>query len=76
MMTDLLEKAIAKVRQLSQIEQERIAQVILKEIEPKEVDFWNEFDDLLEECQISTGIKDLSEQHDHYIHGTPKREND
>ena len=76
MMTDLLEKAIAKVRQLSQIEQERIAQVILKEIEPKEINFWNEFDDLLEECQISTGIKDLSEQHDHYIHGTPKREND
>jgi hypothetical protein len=50
--------------------------IILKEVEPKEVDFWDEFDDILEECQISTGIKDLSYQHDHYIHGTPKREDD
>jgi len=22
---------------------------------------------------VSTGIRDLSEQHDHYAHGTPKR---
>ena len=35
---------------------------------------WDELDRLLEECQIDTGISDLAHQHDHYIHGTPKRE--
>jgi hypothetical protein len=29
---------------------------------------------LLANCEISTGIPDLSYQHDHYLHGTPKRE--
>jgi hypothetical protein len=28
---------------------------------------------LLEECQMDTGIEDLAHQHDHYLHGTPKR---
>lgn len=73
-MTDLLEQAIAKVKQLPESEQDNIAQIILKEVETKAVDFWDEFDEILEECQVSTGIKDLSYQHDHYIHGTPKRE--
>jgi len=73
-MTDLLEQAIAKVKQLPESEQDNIAQIILKELETKAVDFWDEFDEILEECQVSTGIKDLSYQHDHYIHGTPKRE--
>ncbi len=73
-MTDLLEQAIAKVKQLPESEQDNIAQIILKELETKAVDFWDEFDEILEDCQVSTGIKDLSYQHDHYIHGTPKRE--
>ena len=30
--------------------------------------------DLLERCQVSTGISDLSYQHDHYLYGIPKRE--
>lgn len=30
--------------------------------------------DLLEQCKVQTGISDLAEQHDHYIHGTPKRD--
>ena len=29
--------------------------------------------ELLERCQVKTGIPDLSEQHDHYLYGTPKR---
>ena len=29
---------------------------------------------LLANCEIGTGIADLSYQHDHYLHGTPKRE--
>ena len=72
LMTDLLEQAIAKVKQLPESEQDNIAQIILKELETKAVDFWDEFDEILEDCQVSTGIKDLSYQHDHYIHGTPK----
>ena len=28
---------------------------------------------LLEDCQMDTGIEDLAHQHDHYLHGTPKR---
>ena len=73
-MIESLNQAIAKIQQLSESEQERIAQIILTEVETKEVDFWDEFDEVLEDCKISTGIKDLSYQHDHYIHGTPKRE--
>jgi hypothetical protein len=35
---------------------------------------WDQFDQLIEKCTIDTGIVDLAHQHDHYIHGTPKRE--
>ncbi len=35
---------------------------------------WSGLDEILENCQVSTGINDLAAQHDHYIHGTPKRE--
>ena len=37
-----------------------------------EDDAWTELDDILTECQISTGIHDLAHQHAHYIHGIPK----
>ncbi len=45
-MTELLEQAIAKVKQLSESEQERIAMIILQKVEAKDVDFWVEFDDI------------------------------
>lgn len=35
---------------------------------------WNDFAQLLKSCQVDTGIPDLAHQHDHYLHGTPKRE--
>lgn len=35
---------------------------------------WDALGDLLEECKVETGISDLSYQHDHYLKGTPKRE--
>jgi hypothetical protein len=35
-MTDLLEQAIVKVKQLPESEQDNIAQIILKELETKE----------------------------------------
>lgn len=28
---------------------------------------------LINDCQMDTGIEDLAHQHDHYLHGTPKR---
>jgi hypothetical protein len=34
----------------------------------------DEWDLIIQECQIDTGISDLAYQHDHYIHGTPKIE--
>lgn len=35
---------------------------------------WDDLGNLLEECQVETGVSDLSYQHDYYLHGTPKRE--
>jgi hypothetical protein len=35
---------------------------------------WDALMKLVEECQVDTGIPDLAHQHDHYLYGTPKRE--
>lgn len=35
---------------------------------------WDEFEQLIDRCTVDTGIEDLAHQHDHYLHGTPKRE--
>ena len=29
--------------------------------------------DLVAQCKMLTGVKDLAHQHDHYLHGTPKK---
>ena len=75
-MTKLLEKVIAQVRQLPESEQNQIAAMLIKQLEfkSKEDVFWDEFDQIIEECQMNTGISDLSYQHDHYIHELPKQE--
>ncbi len=75
-MTELLEKAIASVRQLSESEQDGIAAIIFKELEKKQAMVWDDFDQIIEEARVSTGISDLSYRHDHYLHGTPKQEID
>lgn len=72
-MSELLEKAIASVRELPESEQDGIAAMILQELEKKQVVAWDDFDQIIQENQMSTGISDLSHQHDHYIHGTPKQ---
>ncbi len=74
-MIQLLEKAINQVKVLSDSEQERIALLIIKELsnDPNNYEF-DEFDAIIEQCQIKTGIKDLSYQHDHYLYGKPKQE--
>lgn len=28
---------------------------------------------LVAQCKVRTGISDLAHQHDHYLHGTPKK---
>lgn len=73
-MTQLLEEAIAQLRKLPQAEQNKIAAMIMEQLESSKKGFWDELDEVIEECKISTGIEDLSYQHDHYIHGTPKRD--
>ena len=47
---------------------------IKKRNSKKDIDSDDELGDLLERCQVNTGIPDLSYQHDHHLHGTPKRE--
>lgn len=34
---------------------------------------WDDFDQLIKDCQLHSGIGDLAHQHDHYLYGTPKR---
>lgn len=36
-------------------------------------DGWEDLLKLVQACQTATGIGDLAHEHDHYIHGTPKR---
>ena len=38
-----------------------------------EEDGWEALLKLIQDCQIATGIGDLAHEHDHYIHGTPKK---
>jgi hypothetical protein len=33
----------------------------------------DEWDQLIDSCSVDTGIADFAEEHDHYIHGTPKK---
>ncbi|MGE0887158.1 MAG: hypothetical protein AB7P14_26855 [Blastocatellales bacterium] len=37
-------------------------------------DDWDAMMKLIEDCQTNTGIGDLAHQHDHYLYGTPKRD--
>jgi len=34
---------------------------------------WNMLSQLIEDCEVETGIADLAHQHDHYLHGKPKK---
>lgn len=49
--------------------------LLLSDAEAAEIDAgWDSLTALIERCQVNTGITDLAHQHDHYLHGTPKRE--
>ncbi len=34
---------------------------------------WEDFFDLVDRCQVQTGIPDLAHQHEHYLYGVPKQ---
>ena len=40
----------------------------------KNEDDWQQLLDAIKHSRISTGIGDLAHQHDHYLYGTPKRD--
>jgi predicted RND superfamily exporter protein len=73
-MIQLLDEAINKVKTLPESEQERIALLIIQEVNQEKLQEEDEFEQIIENCQIKTGIKDLSYQHNHYLYGTPKQE--
>ena len=68
-------------KELIQAELEFLSEDELRElynlVKSRSQKYKNNHDDLgelLERCQVNTGIDDLSYQHDHYLYGTPKRE--
>lgn len=56
--------------------QAAVENLFLPSADAAEIDAgWASLNALIDRCQVDTGIADLAHQHDHYIHGTPKREN-
>jgi len=45
-----------------------------EEIKPGEEDDWDNLIKLVEDCAVDTGIEDLAHQHNHYLYGTPKKD--
>jgi hypothetical protein len=59
------------------LEENRVFDEPTREEEWSEEDWreedWDRFEQIIEEYQMDTGIEDFAYQHDHYIHGTPKK---
>lgn len=83
-MTALLEKAIAKTQALPAAEQDRLAALLLQEIETAEGEgkgasarsLWNEILEIVEAApeEVWEAVpKDGAAEHDHYLYGMPKR---
>ena len=45
-----------------------------EQTEIDEEDDWDELVQLVEDCTVDTGVKDLAHQHDHYLYGTLKKD--
>jgi hypothetical protein len=71
-MIQQLEKAISKLSELSESEQEAIAQMIMTTIESKK-ESSNAWDTLKEMAGSIEAPEDWSQQHAHYLYGTPKQ---
>lgn len=66
----------AKLERVPEDQLEEVYRIIkdFNEKRDEESSDWDALADLLKDCQVETGISDLSYQHDHYLHRTPKRE--
>ena len=53
-----------------------VENMLMSDADAAEIDAgWESLAALIHKRQMDTGITDLAHQHDHYIHGTPKRDN-
>jgi hypothetical protein len=70
-----LEKEAAKHgQQPSDYLSKAVEGLLLPDADAAKIDAgWDSLTALIERCQMDTGITDLAHQHDHYIHGIPKR---
>ncbi len=71
-MNSLLNEAIERVQVLPEQEQEKIALLIMEALKIQEnksqedLVILDEWDLIIQDCQIDTGISDLAYQHHHY----------
>ena len=85
-MTELLTKALDRVRDLPEAEQDRVARLILDEVEaygeengeeePPRKPYWEVIQDIMQDVpdeELEKLPKDGAAEIDHYIYGTPKR---
>ncbi len=85
-MTELLAKALDWVHDLPEDEQDRVAQLILNEVEafgkengkgePQQKPYWEVIQDIMKDVpdeELEKLPKDGAAEIDHYIYGTPKR---
>ncbi|MGI0481765.1 hypothetical protein ACN4EE_13365 [Geminocystis sp. CENA526] len=72
MMIQQLEKAISKLSELSESKQEEIAKMIMTTIESQKqsVNAWNSLKEMAGSIEAP---EDWSQQHDHYLYGIPKQ---
>ncbi len=64
------------LRTIEESELEKALAAYLKPFEAKTEkndDMWTDFLENIDKYAVETGIKDLAENHDHYLYGTPKR---
>jgi hypothetical protein len=65
---------------LPEQDQQKVLITFLDEAPPIPVDpssddsAWDQLTQLIQRSQVRSGVGDLAHQHDHYLHGTPKRE--
>ena len=71
-MNNLLNEAIERVQVLPEQEQEKIALLIMEALKTQEnksqedLVILDEWDLIIQDCQVDTGISDLAYQHHHY----------
>jgi hypothetical protein len=64
----------AELENLSEEDLQEFYQLLKNRDQQHKSEELDEWDLIIQDCQIDTGISDLAYQHHHYIHGTPKIE--